>query len=125
MNDQNSATNATPAPEPAAPRHHGFQPGWRGGPGRPAGSVGGRAQALATLDKILAEKETLAVMEAALRDYIMRKPVTAFRRLVLPLLPRQMKLDVAAPTVVVWQSLLDVCAEDTPPPASAASDERT
>ena len=113
MTTQHNETNDTPD----SPRHHGFQPGHPGGPGRPRGSIGGRARALAALDQILGEEESLAVMKTALRDYILRKPVTAFRRLVLPLLPRQMKLDVAEPTTVVWKSLLT----QQPSPGTLAS----
>ena len=93
---------------------HLFQPGNTvGAAGRPKGSVTGRSKALKMLDEVLGEEDVQRAMKAALRQFFLDSPVKAFRRLVLPLLPRQMKLDVAEPITIVWKSLLT-----QPPPAA-------
>lgn len=96
-----------------------WPPGVSGNPaGKPPGAVNARARALAILDKILEESPTREALEASLRRYILRDPVRAFRTLVMPLLPKEARLEVdAAPRKVVWTSFLD------PSPAPAAPDD--
>ena len=84
-----------------------FQPGCRPGPGRPKGSLGGRSEALLLLDRILGEANTQEALEKGLREYICRRPVTAFRRLIIPLLPRHAHVDIESQRVVVWEGLMD------------------
>ena len=89
-----------------------WKPGQSGNPaGRPKGALSGRQQAVSLLDSILAEPDVKAAIQKGLREYFLKKPVQAFRRLVLPLIPRQMKLNVEGPAVIAWKSLLDVHAE--------------
>lgn len=59
------------------------------GPGRPKGSVGGRAAALQMLDKVLAEPSAQAKLADALREYFEADPVKFFRQIVMPLLPSE------------------------------------
>ena len=89
-----------------------WKPGQSGNPaGRPKGALSGRQQAVSLLDSIFAEPDVKAAIQKGLREYFLKKPVQAFRRLVLPLLPRQMKLNVEGPAVIAWKSLLEVHAE--------------
>jgi hypothetical protein len=66
-----------------------FQPGTSGNPhGRPRGSGNGRAQALATLDRMLAKAGSQRKLEQALEAELDAHPVEFFRTLVVPLMPR-------------------------------------
>ena len=93
------------APEMVA---HQWQPGHSGNPtGKKPLSRCGRQAALSLLDEILSEQETKARMKAALRGYIMQRPVAAFKSLVMPLLPKDVRVDVSSQRVVVWRSFMD------------------
>ena len=101
-----------------------WKPGQSGNPaGRKPGSIGGRQKAVLLLDKILAEDDVQAAMQNGLREYFLKKPVQAFRRLVMPLLPRYLKMKSNSPVVVAWKSLLEIHASalppSTPPPPPA------
>ena len=87
---------------------HFFKPGQSGNPlGPRKGFHAGRQAAVALLDSILSEEETKAAMRAALRRYILQRPVAAFKTLVMPLLPKDVRVDVSSQRVVVWRSFLD------------------
>jgi hypothetical protein len=77
------------------------------GPGRPKGSVSGRARALQLLDSILAEEDNLALLREALQDNFRANPVRFFRQIIMPLLPKDVVLKMAEPGEVKWVSLLD------------------
>ena len=105
-----------------------WKPGQSGNPaGRKPGSIGGRQKAVLLLDKILAEEDVQAAIQNGLREYFLKKPVQAFRRLVMPLLPRYLKMESSGPVVVAWKSLLETypnpsTAAATPPPVGADVD---
>lgn len=87
-----------------------WQPGQSGNPaGKPRGAVHARARALAILDQILDEAETREALRDALRRYVLKDPVRAFRNLVMPLLPKEGRLEVDnnEPRRVIWHSFLD------------------
>ena len=87
---------------------HFFKPGQSGNPlGPRKGFQAGRQAAVALLDEILSEHETKARMKAALRAYILQRPVAAFKTLAMPLLPKDVRVDVASQRVVVWRSFMD------------------
>lgn len=89
-------------------RQRFFPPGVSGNPkGRPPGMKLGRGGALAILDSILQEEDTKAAMRNALRRYILQRPVAAFKTLVMPLLPKDVRVDVSSQRVVVWRSFMD------------------
>ena len=93
------------APEMVA---HQWQPGHSGNPtGKLPLSRCGRQAALSLLDEILSEQETKARMKAALRAYILQRPVAAFKTLVMPLLPKDVRIEMASQRVVVWRSFMD------------------
>jgi hypothetical protein len=85
-----------------------FQPGVSGNPaGRPKGSAGGRIQALAALDEMLAKKKNRKTLVQALEKDFLGNPVRFFKSIVMPLLPREAKLSFDHEGVVAWRSLLD------------------
>jgi hypothetical protein len=80
--------------EPRLANLRPFRPGQSGNPrGMAPGTRCGRARALQVLDEILIEPATQSVLRTALRDYIQKHPVAAFKSLVMPLLPREIRAD--------------------------------
>ena len=89
-----------------------WKPGESGNPaGKPKGTVSPRTRAVQILESVLAQPDVQEAIRVGIHDYFLKKPVQAFRRLVMPLLPRQLKLDVEGPAVIVWKSLLEIHAE--------------
>lgn len=86
-----------------------FPVGNPGGPGRPVGSVGGRARALQTLDAMMGDERNVATLHAALQVEFDKNPVRFFRDIIIPLLPRQATLETKAaePVTIKWVSLLE------------------
>ena len=95
-------------PMPAAFLAHRWKPGFCPNPhGAKPGMRHGRGAALALLDEILGETDVKVKMKAALRAYILQRPVAAFKSLVMPLLPKDVRVDVASQRVVVWRSFME------------------
>ena len=89
-----------------------FEAGQSGSPkGRPKGSYGGRVQALASLDKLMAKRKSQAALMRALEDELQANPLGFFRTIVMPLLPREAKLSLDHEGVLEWKSLLTVSTE--------------
>jgi hypothetical protein len=63
-------------------------------------------EARAALDQIMGRKRNLAVLEKALEAEFKRDPVRFFKGIILPLLPKESKLELDRDGVVRWQSLL-------------------
>lgn len=83
-----------------------FQPGCTPGPGRPKGSVGGRARAIQLIDEILTENGD--ELRAALETEFHKSPVKFWQRFGFPLVPQALVAKVeTATTTHRWQSLLD------------------
>ncbi len=80
-----------------------------GGPGGTPGKKRGRGRALEVLDTMLEREEVLEELHAALLEEFHRDPVKFFVRLVVPLLPRDSKLEVAStgPVEIRWTGLVD------------------
>ena len=93
-----------------------FEPG---NPGRPKGTVGGRARALMLLDSILAEEENQKLLGDAIRASIRKNPMLFFRQVIMPLMPRDLTLRFNDGGVVKWASLLD--SFPLPPKATGSS----
>ena len=84
-----------------------FEAGVSGNPvGRPKGSYGGRIQALAGLDQLLAKKKNQRALINALEADLHKNPVLFFKTVIMPLLPREAKLSVDHAGVIEWRSLI-------------------
>ncbi len=84
-----------------------YHAGESGNPrGRPKGSYGGRIQALAGLDRLLSDKKCQKTLIAALRASLMADPEKFFKTVIMPLLPREARLEVERDGVIEWKSLL-------------------
>ena len=102
-----------------------YSPGQSGNlSGRPRGLKGGRVRALQDLDRMMARSKGRGELIKALEDYMRDKPIEFFKTVVMPLLPKEAKLEVQSERIVRWENLLDV-AQDVvegrrkvgPPPA--------
>jgi len=92
-----------------------FQPGKSGNPGgRKKGSCGGRALALASMDRMLAKGPNRKQLDQEMEEEFQENPMKFFRDYVMPLLPKEAKVDMANDGIVMWRNLLgkDVRAED-------------
>lgn len=89
-----------------------FEAGQSGNPaGRPKGSYGGRIQALAGLDKLLARKKNQKALIRALEADLQANPVRFFKTVIMPLLPRESRLAFDHDGVIQWRSLLGADTE--------------
>ena len=93
-----------------------FQPGISGNPrGRPRGSLSGRAQVLAVLDRILSQECNQQVIFDALEKELPADPSRFFRNTVVPLIPRA-ALDAPASDALDDGQPLDRHPQSTPTP---------
>ena len=84
-----------------------FQSGISGNPkGRPKGSYGGRIQALAELDRILARSSNKRLLARALEKEFREAPLKFFKTVIMALLPRESKVAVDHDGIIEWKSLL-------------------
>jgi hypothetical protein len=84
-----------------------FQVGNPGGPGRPPGSVGGRRRALALLDDLLADESNLAALRDALQTRFDLDPADFWQRFVVPMLPKESKVEFGDETSSAAARLCD------------------
>ena len=85
---------------------HQFKPGGPPGPGRPKGSVGGRAQAIALIDQIITDNDD--ELRAALEKEFHESPVKFWQRYGFPLVPTALVAKVeTAPSCGPWITLLE------------------
>jgi hypothetical protein len=92
-----------------------FKAGASGNPrGRPKGSYGGRIQALAVLDRLMAGKKKQYALRRAMGQEFDRDPMKFFKTVIMPLLPKESKVAMDHDGIVMWRNLLgrDVKAED-------------
>jgi hypothetical protein len=73
--------------------------------------LGGRSLALATLDKMLARSCNQAALQRALEKNFRTDPVKFFRTMIMPLMPKETKLNLEHDGVLEWKSLLGPCRE--------------
>ena len=91
-----------------APRNaHGqLQPGAKLNPaGRPKGCLGGRALALQTLERVLADPKNQADLAQAIQQAFSADPMKFFRTIIMPLLPQDVKIRMAEEGAIQWVSL--------------------
>ena len=93
-----------------------FQPGQSGNiEGRPKGIKSGRMQALNALDGMLIDEGTLETLREGLQKSLERDPVWFFRRIIIPLLPKEASLQIENDGVFKWKLLSDTAPiEDSP-----------
>lgn len=83
-----------------------FQPGQTGNPeGRPKGQKSGRMQALGELDTLLKDAGTLETLREGFQKKLEQDPVWFFRRIIMPLLPKEASLQIDNDGIVQWLSL--------------------
>ena len=88
-----------------------FQPGQSGNPaGRPKGTRSGRSQALSVIDALLKDAGNQEILRAGLQKKLSGDPVWFFRRIIMPLLPKESSLQIEHDGVIEWRLL-----SDTPP----------
>lgn len=84
-----------------------FIPGGAPGPGRPKGSVSGRAKAIALIDEIITDNAD--DLRAALLQEFRKNPVRFWTRYGFPLVPQALVAKVeTAPSVGPWVTLVEV-----------------
>ncbi len=93
-----------------------FLPGQSGNPaGRPKNARSGRMHALDALDGMLADESTLETLRDGLQKALERDPVWFFRRIIMPLLPREATLSLENNGAFTWKLLSDTAPiEDSP-----------
>jgi len=90
-----------------------FEVGKSGNPkGRPKGTYGGRIKALAVLDEVMAQTPSRKALKAAMEAEFFADPMKFFKSVIMPLLPRDGKMNYNHDVVIQWQSLLSNPAND-------------
>jgi hypothetical protein len=88
-----------------------FQPGQSGNPaGRPKGRVSGRMQLIKSLDRLLQDETNQNALLNGLQQRMHDDPVWFFRRIIMPLLPKEASVSIEHSGVIEWRLL-----SDTPP----------
>jgi len=83
-----------------------FQPGQSGNPlGRPKGTKSGRVHALGELDAMLSDDSALETLREGFQKALERDPVWFFRRIIIPLLPKEASLQIENAGAIQWVSL--------------------
>ena len=92
-----------------------FKPGQSGNRGgRPKGIIGGRMQALLTLDKMLAQRGNQRSLMRALQKQFKADPLDFFEKIVMPLLPKESKLSLDRDGIMEWKSLTEAFPRPAP-----------
>jgi hypothetical protein len=93
-----------------------FLPGQSGNPaGGKKGPRSGRLHALNALDSMLTGESTLETLRDGLQKALERDPVWFFRRIIMPLLPREATLSLENNGAFTWKLLSDTAPiEDSP-----------
>jgi len=84
-----------------------FAPGTIPAP-RPKGTLGGRALALKTLDRIMAKEKNQENLANALQEHFDADPIRFFKSIIMPLLPQDVKVRLSEEGGFSWLSLPDM-----------------
>ena len=85
----------------------------KGGPGRPRGSLSGRAKALGVLDQILAEEKNLKKLRRSLQKKFNESPIKFFMKVIIPLMPKKVELETdIADTFAEWLKMKSTNGKD-------------
>jgi hypothetical protein len=83
-----------------------FQSGESGNPvGRPKGTKSGRMQALGVLDDLLKDEGALTTLREGLQKALERDPSWFFRRIIMPLLPKDATVQLDKTGAIQWVRL--------------------
>jgi hypothetical protein len=83
-----------------------FPTGQSGNPaGKPKGAVSGRSQLVKALDRLLQDEGNQQALLNGLEASLQKDPVWFFRRIVMPLLPKEATLNVEHDGVIEWRLL--------------------
>ena len=63
---------------------------------------GGRSKALRTLDQMLASEENQRILKEAMQKSFRQNPMRFFRTIIMPLLPREARLEMENEGRVLW-----------------------
>ena len=74
--------------------------------GRPKGSLSGRSLALAELDRLMKVAKNREALRVKMQSVFDKDQLDFFRKYVMPLLPKEGKVEVAHDGIVEWKSLL-------------------
>ena len=84
-----------------------FKPGNNANPkGRPKGYQTGRSRALVTLDRLLSTSRNQTELRIKMQEAFDSDAFGFFKTVVMPLLPKENKVDVSRDGIVKWGSLL-------------------
>ena len=85
-------------------------------PGNPGSGIGrglcGRSKAIRTLDAMLAVEGNQLKLKAALQAAFDKNPLKFFRTIIMPLLPKETRMEMASEGKVLWTRI----SEAYPPP---------
>jgi hypothetical protein len=85
-----------------------FPTGQSGNPaGKPKGAVSGRTQIVKALDRLLQDEGNQQALLNGLEASLQKDPVWFFRRIIMPLLPKEASVNIEYNGVVTWLSLSD------------------
>jgi hypothetical protein len=83
--------------------------------GRAKGAQGGRMLALGTLDRFMGKAKNQKKLAIALEKFFDEDPVRFFKTMIMPLLPREAKVQLNHDGIVQWQGFLGVSGVPPPP----------
>lgn len=104
--ETNEQASVPTVPEGIDPVTRRFLPGNKLGVHKGSG-MGGRRLALAWLDEVLREEGSKRRLKDALREYLDKHPIKFFREIIMPLLPKEAKVEMQAQGQVVWTRIRD------------------
>jgi len=88
-----------------------FQPGQSGNPaGKPKGAVSGRTQLVKALDQMLQSDANQQALLDGLQASLTKDPVSFFRTIIMPMLPKEASVNIEHSGVIEWRLL-----SNTPP----------
>lgn len=85
-----------------------FLPGTRGPVAPTKGRLGGRAQALKTLDRVMAKEKNQENLANALQAHFDEDPIRFFKQIIMPLLPQDVKIKLSEEGGFSWMTLPDM-----------------
>lgn len=83
-----------------------FQPGQSGNPaGKPKGAVSGRSQIVKAVDQMLQSDDNQQALLDGLQASLTKDPVSFFRTIIMPMLPKEASVNIEHNGVIEWRLL--------------------